>query len=443
MPQPIPRGMALGVISPEAAIAAFEKRGLLRESFHYLDLFQEEHARAFVVAGVPKGELLQAFHDEIERKFAEGGTLPEFRKTMRAELARRGWWGDVPIEDPATGEKRTTTFDNRRLKAIYETNVRQSYAAGRWESVQANKKRQPFLIYKTMDDGHVRAAHRPWHNLVLPVDHEFWQQHYPPNGWRCRCHAYAISQRGIERLQQDGQKLQLDAPPEQLQPYVNPRTGEVAVVARGVDPSFAYNPGQMRDAALYETLLRKAMDTPAYAGAVIVAQAQADHPAMLRQASARFGDWCDALVARRKALGEMEHIGAIAPAVLRELDRRGLAPQGAAISVLDSDALHALRSKKKTALPAALYRRLPELLVNARAVLLDKVKTPQALLYVIDLPVEDGAVGKLVVQLDRVVKVRREGRRGQVVLNKVRTATIMDPQALADPETYDRLWGGL
>jgi len=65
------------------------------------------------------------------------------------------------------------------------------------------------------------------------------------------------------------------------------------------------------------------------------------------------------------------------------------------------------------------------------------------LLYVVDLVNADGSVAKLVVQLDQVVKVQQQGRRGQVVLNSVRTLTVMDPNALVDRVKYELLWGRL
>ena len=269
-----------------------------------------------------------------------------------------------------------------------------------------------------------------------------WGTH-PRNDYRCRCHAFALSQAGIEKLQKAGQKLNFTAPPPSTLPWVNPRTGEVANVPRGVAPGFAYNPGKLRDAQLHELVLRKAMASPAYSGAVVAAQAAADHPAMVAQATERFADWFDALQQRGKAVGEMQHLGVIPPPVLRELARRGAALQGAVVSVTDVDVLHALRDGKAAAVEAGLFRRLPELLQRATAVLREPQATPQVLLYVVDLVKADGAVAKLVVKLDQVVKVQKDGARGPVVLNAVRTATVMDPLALKDRTAYELLWGRL
>lgn len=444
MPTPVPTGLRLGVIEPKAAIEAFQRRRLLQPTFHYLDVFQEEHARSFAVAGVQRLDLLQLFQAELDRKFADAGTLADFRKAIRPALVEKGWWGDVEVSDPATGETRITRFDNRRLALIYDTNVRQSYAAGRWAAIERNRKAQPFVCYRTMDDAHVRPEHRAWHNLVLPVDHEFWREHFPPNGWRCRCHAFALSQAGIEKLQKAGQKLKFEAPPISELPYVNQRTGEVARVPRGVDPGFAYNPGRMRDAQLHDTLLRKAMASPAYSGAVVMAQAAADHPAMVAQAAERFADWFDDLVARGQARGELQHLGVIPPAALRSMERSGLQqPLSAVVSVRDEDILHALRDAKASPIAQGVLRRLPELLQRATAVVHEVDADPPVLLFVIDLVNEDGSVAKAVVKLDQAVKTRHEGRRATAVVNVVRTVTALDPKVLGNPAKYRVLWGRL
>jgi hypothetical protein len=33
----------------------------------------------------------------------------------------------------------------------------------------------------------VRDTHRQLDRIIRPVDDPFWDTHYPPNGWRCRC----------------------------------------------------------------------------------------------------------------------------------------------------------------------------------------------------------------------------------------------------------------
>lgn len=264
MPTPLPAGFKLtvGQAEPKEAFDAFADRGLLQPSFRWQDVFQQEHASAFAVAGVAQRDILQLFRDELDVSLREGRSAADFAKRIKPALAAKGWWGDIEVTDEATGETRITRFDERRLQLIYDVNLRQSHAAGRWARIERNKRRQPFVMYRTMRDERVRASHRAWDSLVLPVDHPFWQQHYPPNGWRCRCIAFALSERDIAERIAAGEPIRRQAPPDAPIDYVNPRSGEVVQVPSGVDPGFAYNPGQARAQHLAE-LQRTALDSAA------------------------------------------------------------------------------------------------------------------------------------------------------------------------------------
>ncbi|MDH0373707.1 phage head morphogenesis protein [Comamonas aquatica] len=164
-----------------------------------------------------------------------------------------------------------TTFDPARLRLIYDTNTRQAYATGLWERVERAKRTHPYLRYITRRDGRVRHEHAQWDNLVLPVDHPFWKTHWPPNGWRCRCRVmsmsqaeydrgYSIERQGAERdasAQGVYKRFNTQEPVVPVREYVNPRTGEVLHVPEGIDPGFAYNPGQARQQAMRQQIQSK------------------------------------------------------------------------------------------------------------------------------------------------------------------------------------------
>ena len=40
----------------------------------------------------------------------------------------------------------------------------------------------------------------PGAGTLLPVDDPWWQTHYPPNGWGCKCWVRQVSRREAERL---------------------------------------------------------------------------------------------------------------------------------------------------------------------------------------------------------------------------------------------------
>ncbi len=242
MPTPVPEGLVLTVVQPQEAVAAFQARGLLAVTFSWLDLWTFEHSRAFTISRLAERAVLAWFQRSLGAAVADGTRLDEWAKAAKQKLVQSGWWGRREVTEPG-GETFTTVFNPARLQLIYEVNTRHSYAAGRWARIQRTKATLPFVLYRTMRDERVRASHRPWDGLALPVDHPFWRTHYPPNGWRCRCTAFAVSERQLDRYRAAGFEIKTTAPKVEYLEFTNKRTGSIEFVPRGIDPGFGYNPG--------------------------------------------------------------------------------------------------------------------------------------------------------------------------------------------------------
>ncbi|WP_221048032.1 phage minor head protein [Methylogaea oryzae] len=227
-------------------------------SFDWRDVYAEEHAAAFTVAKMARIDLLQTVQEHVTRAIQEGRSLKAFAADLRPILEKEGWWGRKTMADPATGAVREAQLGSpRRLEIIYDTNLRSAYSAGRWERFQRSKAVLPLLTYRTMRDSHVRWQHKAWDGVTLPQDDAWWNTHYPPNGWRCRCIAYAIDQAGAQELADAGRPIRYDAPPTTYKDWTNPRTGEVRKLPEGIDPGFDYNPGKARQAKLEQLLKDK------------------------------------------------------------------------------------------------------------------------------------------------------------------------------------------
>lgn len=237
-------GFTLGAIKPQDSIASFTARKLLRPGFRWESVWQAEHARAFTVAGVMRLDVLALIRAQVDKAVEGGLDLATFSKALKPQLQAKGFWGDVEVTDPDTGEVRTTRFNAARLRLIFEVNMRQSAAAGRW--ARGMRGRLPFVVYRTMGDERVRASHRPWDFLVLPREHPFWDTHIPPNGWGCRCSFYFTDQAGVDALKAAGFKIRTEPPPIQWVEFLNRVTGQTERVPRGIDPGFAYNPGKLQ-----------------------------------------------------------------------------------------------------------------------------------------------------------------------------------------------------
>ncbi len=231
---------ALPRLDPVEAIAAFRAKGW-EIGFDWRDVWQEEHARAFTVAKAMSRDLLEDIRAAVDQALAEGETLATFVKQLAPRLYVKGWWGRKYQTDPQTGESRVVQLGSpARLRTIYETNLRTSYMAGRWQRIQRTKATLPLLRYVSVMDGRERPEHHAWHGTILPVDDPWWDTHFPPCGWGCRCDSQALNQRLLDR-----RGWQVNDPPKfPERDYVNKRTGEVTRLERGIDPGWSYNVGK-------------------------------------------------------------------------------------------------------------------------------------------------------------------------------------------------------
>lgn len=231
-------------IVPKDALAALRKRlSQPTPEFSWLDLQRHEHSQSFTVAKTAGHDVLGDIGKSIDEAIAKGETFETWSKKLIPTLQDKGWWGTGPAFDPATGQWVESRLGSvRRLDIIYDTNVRQSYAAGRWLEIQRNKEDVPYLMYKHNFSLHPRKEHEAWDGICLPVDDPWWLTHYPPNAWKCHCSVIPVSKPMFDRLDKSG-RIRTDAPNVEWVDFQNKRTGEVSRVPKGVDPDFAYNAG--------------------------------------------------------------------------------------------------------------------------------------------------------------------------------------------------------
>jgi len=212
----------------EEAIGFFRDK-LQLPSRRWTDLWEGQHARAFVIAGARHAGLIEDFYTAVRRGLAEGVTVEEFRKDFDAIVKRHGW--------SYKGGR------NWRSRVIFETNVSTAYAAGRWEQIQRLKGARPWLRYVSVLDALTRPEHAAWHGTVLHADHPWWRTHYPPNGWYCRC---TVMQLSDEDLEEFGYKVSGQAPDLDWEDrIVNTDDGPVTLrVPKGIDTGWSYNVGE-------------------------------------------------------------------------------------------------------------------------------------------------------------------------------------------------------
>ncbi len=221
-------------------------------TFDWRDIAPAEHAYSWTVAKTAGFDVLEDLRAAVDAAIVNRVPFEEFRQQLTPTLQAKGWWGRRIVEDPRDGVPKIVQLGSpRRLRTIYWANVRTAHAAGEWERTQRTKRFLPFLAYTLSQAERRRLEHEGWVGTVLPVDDPWWDTHYPPNGWGCKCGVRQVSGREAERL---GWTENTTSPDPQLRPWRNKRTGQTVMVPTGIDPGWDTNPGKHRARNLAELL---------------------------------------------------------------------------------------------------------------------------------------------------------------------------------------------
>lgn len=185
----------------------------------WTDVWDAAHSKGFMVAGANRDALVADFRAAIDKGLSEGTTQAEFLKDFNRIAKQFGW--------SYRGEA------GWRSKVIFETNLRTAYAAGQYSQLTAPETLAalPYWQYNHSGALHPRRDHLSWNGLCLPADDPFWDTAYPPNGFGCGCFVTPLSKRGLRQL-------------GKAEPDKAPNLDSLDGQPRGIDPSFAYNPGK-------------------------------------------------------------------------------------------------------------------------------------------------------------------------------------------------------
>lgn len=239
---------------PFAEQLAFFRQKLNLPTERWDDIIGAEHDRAFIVAGAQGADLLADFNAAIRKALEQGTSLDAFRKDFRAIVARHGWTGWTGEGSPAGVAWRT--------RVIYQTNLSTSYAAGRYQQLTDPGLLSvlPYWQYKHADGVlHPRPLHLAWDGLTLPPEHPFWKTHFAPNGWGCHCRIIAVPKSDYLKAIAQGK---------------GPANAPAADDLAGIDPGFAYTPGESVANELRALVRGKVEKLPAPIGQALAEEAR-------------------------------------------------------------------------------------------------------------------------------------------------------------------------
>lgn len=427
-------------LAPAEVVDYFTSKGYTI-GFNWHDVQARAHARAFTVAGILKQDILQDIRKGLQTSLADGRTLKQFKDELIPLLQKKGWIG-TGLKADADGVLEGKKLLPRRLDTIFHTNMQAAYAAGRYQQQLASAEEYPYWQYVAVMDSATRPAHSSLHGLTLPFDDPAWDSIYPPNGFGCRCMVRALSAEDVRGrdIPVSGAEMQ-----EVQQPWGKDelRTVQAVKLPGGKtfipDAGFGHNPGKGYLPALGQRLLDRAAIAPPQLAAEAVKHTLSD-PAVLDAVSRNTGEFVRRVLNQGVSRGELHHVGAIPPEVVRWLSRHKGEPQSAVISLTDKGLIHATRDEKVRPLPDGFWEKLPEYIHQPQAILYDKSK--DNLLWVLALEKDKG---KVAVHVDYKTKVRTADNKGKerITTNYVLTGSEAETINLKHEDKYQILFGSL
>jgi SPP1 gp7 family putative phage head morphogenesis protein len=230
----------------EKAVAAIgAKAVVLPDTFG--KLLPEIKARAFTVAGIIHADALQAIRDRI----ADLPAGEDFR-SIQGDVASQllPYFIDPNADDKIRDKQEGAAL--RKAEMLVKQNGFQAYAAGMYDVMDRQRDAFPYWQYITVGDDRVRDEHAALDGLTLPADSPFWQTHYPPWEWGCRCQVVPIDPETYDLIQsgeEPGRALseQETKDLEQNGRILDKQAGRVVSVLPSQDPgAFRWNPGDLR-----------------------------------------------------------------------------------------------------------------------------------------------------------------------------------------------------
>ncbi len=243
---PVPHEEAIKFIADKPVVS--------REVFN--KLLPELKARAFTISGIEGANAMQSIRDKIA-ELPAGGDWDTIKQQIADDLANEGLF-DNPDADE---ESRAASAEaaERRAEILLRTHGFQAYSAARFNVMNRQKDALPFWKYQTVGDEHVRDEHAALDGVILPADSPFWNDHYPPWDWGCRCLVVPLDAEEVAEIREaekdlDGDKRSLLEGELQRQLEVNGRIarGPTQVVDvrsprdKGVEAPFVWQPGNLR-----------------------------------------------------------------------------------------------------------------------------------------------------------------------------------------------------
>jgi SPP1 gp7 family putative phage head morphogenesis protein len=161
----------------------------------FQELLPELQALSFTVGGINAADALQDLRDTV-------ATLPEgtLWKKVQKEVTKK-LDAYLPIDEEESATERSKRL-RKRAQGLLRYHGNQAYAIQAYKDMDENRDIYPYWKYLTVGDEGVRDTHSALNGIILPHDHEFWNGHYPPWEFGCRCQLVPVTKGEYERTRE-------------------------------------------------------------------------------------------------------------------------------------------------------------------------------------------------------------------------------------------------
>ncbi len=156
--------------------------------------------RAFTMAKLTQCDYIEAVRGRLVSALEKGEGFEQL-------------WNDVK----SIAESDGTTISPGYWETVYRTNIQTSYNAGR--RMQFDRSPPAALALMVLEDERTSDICRPLAGLVLPYNHPFWDDHWPPFHFNCRTTVRGIYEDEVGRIPSE------NVPMHKLRKEFKPQSG--------------------------------------------------------------------------------------------------------------------------------------------------------------------------------------------------------------------------
>lgn len=163
---------------------------------------------------------LKAYHEQSDMAKVmknEDGTLRKFSEFRKDAL------------------KINEKYRKQWLRTEYDSTLRSSAMAAKWQDVWSKREALPYLEYVASRSAEPREAHMKYYGKIYRVDDPIWATILPQNGWGCKC--------SVRQLRSLNASQQLSTGGDDIEPAFRNNAGITGKIfsdfhpyASGVDP---------------------------------------------------------------------------------------------------------------------------------------------------------------------------------------------------------------